>query len=75
MTTSWRNAETKGVFDLASEFFRCDVAAHHDKWDAQRCINRESGKAPAHSGCCCVRFPMNTAVGSTFARDLAVLEA
>jgi len=73
---TWRDDETKAVFDLALEFFEREVVARNEQWDAQRHIDREVWHTAGKLGLLLCSIPdQYGGGGGTFAHDLAVLEA
>lgn len=78
MTTSssWRNDETKAVYELAVEFFEREVVSRNEVWDAQHCFDREVWRSAGALGLLLCSIPeMYGGGGGTIAHDLAVFEA
>ncbi|MGE2723237.1 acyl-CoA dehydrogenase family protein [Mycolicibacterium pulveris] len=73
---SWRSDETEAVYELAVDFFEREVVSHHERWDAQRRIDREVWRSAGKLGLLLCSIPeVYGGGGGTFAHDLAVFEA
>lgn len=74
--TSWRDAETEAVFELAAEFFEREVISRNQEWDAQHRIDRSVWNEAGKHGLLLCSIPDEYGGGGgTFAHDLAVFEA
>ncbi|WP_068062086.1 acyl-CoA dehydrogenase family protein [Nocardia xishanensis] len=75
-TPSWHDDEIAAVSELASDFFRREVVAHAERWDAQRHVGREVWRRAGELGLLLCSIPEEFGGGGgTIAHDLAVFEA
>ncbi|MCV7082759.1 acyl-CoA dehydrogenase family protein [Mycolicibacterium insubricum] len=73
---SWYDDEVSALYELALGFFEREVVGQHEKWDAQRHIDRSVWLEAGKLGLLLCSVPAEYGGGGgTFAHDLAVLEA
>lgn len=75
-TSAWKDPEVLALGALAKDFFAREVVPHLDRFDANRCVDRELWASAGDLGLLCCSIPTRYGGGGgTFAHDAAVLEA
>ncbi|MEU4418300.1 acyl-CoA dehydrogenase family protein [Nocardia salmonicida] len=75
-TSSWRDADTTALGELADKFFAKEITPHQQRWDQQHHVDRDVWVKAGDLGLLCCSIPEEYGGGGgTFAHDLAVLEA
>lgn len=72
----WHDDETLALRDMATKFFEAEALPHRERWEAQKCVDRELWLKAGSLGLLCAGIPEEYGGGGgTVAHDFAIMEA
>ena len=75
-TSAWMDDEATALGEVADTFFAKEIVPNLERYDAQRCVDREVWRKAGEVGLLCCSIPVEYGGGGgTFAHDAAVLQA
>jgi len=72
----WHDDETIALKEMSKKFFEAEALPHRERWEAQKCVDREFWLKAGSLGLLCAGIPEEYGGGGgTVAHDFAVMEA
>jgi acyl-CoA dehydrogenase len=73
---AWADDEVVALKEMATKFFQTEALPHRERWEAQKCVDREFWYKAGELGLLCASVPAEYGGGGgTLAHDFAIMEA